>query len=198
MSIHVFLLGVKIAKPGRATFEKRQREQGKKKKQEEKRRLRAERKAIKSQNAIAQSERVFIRKWSSEEFDSELSAALAIWDEADEAALTLDEVTHLILDKNELNWAVIKKETGEVIGNCEFLMSPDSFEMKLQIRRSEWGCGIGSETARLAIGYVRENYTEARFRVKTKPDNQQSIRLLKKLGFAQESATKEELCFIKN
>lgn len=188
--------GDPIAKPGRTTFEKRRREQDRKEKQEEKRKDRAQRKEIKKQGAVAQSHLIFIRKWNPQELETELNAAMAIWADLDEGPLTQDQATDLITDKNELRWAVVVKDTKEVIGNCEFLEKSGPFEMKLQIRRSEWGRGIGLEAATLALEYVRENYTEAHFSAKTTAGNQRGIRLLKKLGFSHESTAQNELHFL--
>jgi len=121
---------------------------------------------------------------------------MAIWADSDEGPMTRDQATHLILDENEFRWAVVEKETGEVIGNCEFLIDSGPFEMKLRIRRSEWSRGLGLETAMLAIEYVRKNYTEARFTAKTKPGNERGIRLLKKLGFTPDASNQDELHFV--
>ncbi len=81
-------------------------------------------------------------------------------------------------------WAVIFKETGNVIGwsGTWVLWETKEPEIGFAIARGLWGKGFGTEAAGFALKYTFENRGAERVVALTMPENLASRRVMEKLG----------------
>lgn len=88
-------------------------------------------------------------------------------------------------------WAIILRETGELIGRCGLLYSDingrKEAELAYLVGRDWWGKGIASEAARAALNVAVEQHNFSRVVAVIHPDNAGSIGVAEKLGFKLES-----------
>ena len=81
-------------------------------------------------------------------------------------------------------WAVLHKDTGEVIG-CVGFYSPDGWpgiDLGWIFHRSHWGNGFATEASRAAIEWAWANTQIDHIISLIAPDNVQSIRIATKIG----------------
>ncbi len=87
-------------------------------------------------------------------------------------------------------WAVVEKQTKECIGwaglkyfretlnnHCNF------YELGYRFKRKHWGKGYATEASKTIIKYGFENFDISSIYAITHPENKNSIKVLKKLGF---------------
>lgn len=84
-------------------------------------------------------------------------------------------------------WPVFSLQNNELVG-CAGLRpygsGGDVFELGVHLRPSYWGQGIAQEAARAVIVYAFEHMAAKSLFAGHHPDNLQSARLLRKLGFS--------------
>ena len=81
-------------------------------------------------------------------------------------------------------WAVVCKESGQLVGDSGLMWLPDSSDVELgyRFRRNCWGRGYATEAARAWLHSAFE-YTALHSVIAfTHPDNRFSIRVMEKLG----------------
>lgn len=93
------------------------------------------------------------------------------------------------------SWALIEKTTGELIGRAGFVPparrgEPD--EIGYLIRADRRSAGYGSEAVRAILEYGRQYLGMESVLALIRPDNEPSIRLVKKLGFAADGMQRSE------
>ncbi|HWT01443.1 MAG TPA: GNAT family N-acetyltransferase [Pyrinomonadaceae bacterium] len=81
-------------------------------------------------------------------------------------------------------WAVVEKETGELIGYCGLISLEDTPEIEVAygLMRSAWGKGFAAEAARASLGYGFNELKLERIVAVVNPENAASRRVLEKLG----------------
>lgn len=83
-------------------------------------------------------------------------------------------------------WAVVDKETGQIIGSCGLGYQLDGglpIEFGYTLARTYWGRGLATEAAGAAMRYVSENLTLAEIHASVDSRNRASQRVLEKVGF---------------
>jgi RimJ/RimL family protein N-acetyltransferase len=81
-------------------------------------------------------------------------------------------------------WTVVEKLTGEIVGRVG-LFNPEGWlgiELTWVIRRSRWGCGFATESARAALTWTWKAVDADRIVSVIRPDNLRSIRVAEKIG----------------
>jgi [ribosomal protein S5]-alanine N-acetyltransferase len=81
-------------------------------------------------------------------------------------------------------WAACEKTTGDVIGNCGLLATPEAggVELVYHIGRPYWGRGYATEAARACLAYGQGPLHLPRIVALVYPENRASIRVLEKIG----------------
>lgn len=83
-------------------------------------------------------------------------------------------------------WAVVDRETGEVIGDTGLARTADgTVEMGYTLARAYWGRGLATESAGLALHAALVTLGLPKVRALVEPDNHASQRVLRKLGLKQ-------------
>lgn len=82
-------------------------------------------------------------------------------------------------------WAVTKKYTGELIGQCGYLYVEKSNcpELLYMIDEKYWGNGYAFEAASAVLDFARENYKWKKVIAMIYPENIPSQRIIQKLKF---------------
>jgi ribosomal-protein-alanine N-acetyltransferase len=82
-------------------------------------------------------------------------------------------------------WAIIKKETGELLGTCLIYYEKETsaFEVSYNLCRKYWGNGYITEAMKEAIKFAKEELDIAELKGSHAKINTFSENVLKKLGF---------------
>jgi len=84
-------------------------------------------------------------------------------------------------------WAVVLKETGEMIGICGVSLTsvdgPPAPELGYRLIKSMWGKGYAVEAGRAALAYCWQDLKLPELVAFVEPANGGSIKVLEKLGF---------------
>lgn len=82
-------------------------------------------------------------------------------------------------------YAVVLKDSGEVIGGCGFNTTEKDDEIILiyHFSKNSWGKGYATEAGKICIDYIRENPQFETISASVYPENTDSEKVLKKLGF---------------
>ncbi len=83
-------------------------------------------------------------------------------------------------------WAVIEKESGNLVGMCglaEFQHGVDGIELAYRLRRDRWGRGYASEAGQAAVEFAFAEIRLTRLIGLVEPANVASVRVLEKCGF---------------
>jgi RimJ/RimL family protein N-acetyltransferase len=87
-------------------------------------------------------------------------------------------------------WALIAKDTGELIGDCGVfsrnVSGNDEFELGVHVRRDQWRRGIATEATTAVLIYARDHLGARRVVSITEPTNTRSIRLMEPYGWTLE------------
>ncbi|MBQ4898760.1 GNAT family N-acetyltransferase [Paenibacillus sp. Marseille-P2973] len=111
-----------------------------------------------------------------------------------------EEIIAFHIQDSGCRYGLFKKENNELIGTCGFhcwfTMSQESkAEIGFDLSPNNWGKGLMQEALlkiiRIGFDLMKLDYIEAT----TEVENFQSQRLLKKMGFKQESGLKENLMY---
>lgn len=100
--------------------------------------------------------------------------------------------THWFQNNQAVRWAILRKDTGALIGTCCF----DTFHLKYQsvnlgynLRFDQWGNGFATEAVRAIVDYAFTHGIVGpvnRIQAITVPANGASEKVLTKLGFEKE------------
>jgi [ribosomal protein S5]-alanine N-acetyltransferase len=90
------------------------------------------------------------------------------------------------LDRGYGHWAVVWRETGQVIGwnGLEFLFDTNETEVGYLMSREFWGRGLATESARAAVDFGLNTIGLKQIIGLTHPDNIASQRVLEKCGLS--------------
>jgi RimJ/RimL family protein N-acetyltransferase len=86
---------------------------------------------------------------------------------------------------NEPTWAILWRETGQLIGMMGFVPTRDgrSAELGYYVARDHWGRGVATEAARAITRVGFESFGYLKLTAAYQADNPASGRVLAKLGF---------------
>ncbi len=102
------------------------------------------------------------------------------------------DVEHLLrrfekhwLEKNYGVWAILLKESQRIIGHCgiQDLDTEGNIELLYALHPAKFGQGYATEAAGAVIAFVKDNLPLSRLCGITYPANEDSRRVLEKLGF---------------
>lgn len=86
-------------------------------------------------------------------------------------------------------WAVVEKDTGEVVGDCGLLLvegvGPD-IELAYHLRRDRWGRGYVTEAARECVRFGLKEAGLPRVIALTEPEHFVARRVMEKIGMSHE------------
>lgn len=87
--------------------------------------------------------------------------------------------------RNHSVYAVVLKDTGEVIGGCGFNTTEkdDEVELIYHFSKDHWGRGYATEAGKACIDYISANPKFQTVSASVYPENTDSEKVLKKLGF---------------
>ena len=93
-------------------------------------------------------------------------------------------------------WAIIKKDSGEIIGSIG--LEPDkrrpgikSRELGYALAKEHWGKGLMAEAAKAALDFAFDVYNYDVVSVCTSPENKRSQSVIKKCGFVYEGTERK-------
>jgi len=89
-------------------------------------------------------------------------------------------------------WAVINRETNELIGQCGFNILEDTKETELLYAFDSkfWGKGYATEASMAAIKFLSENFKLNPIVALAYPNNDRSSNVIKKIGFEYKGMAK--------
>jgi len=93
------------------------------------------------------------------------------------------------------HWAVILQSNNQMIGHCGFHpFAPEAnvLELVVHLNRRYWGFGFATEAARAACEHAFDSCSAERIIALAIPENLQSQKVLRKIGFAQKSKAELE------
>ena len=91
--------------------------------------------------------------------------------------------------KRAIRWAILLKETGDFVGTLglnNLSIHTKKAEIGFELHPTHWNKGIMAEAAKEVLRYSFEEFALYRIGAVTFPQNEPSIQLLKRLGFAEE------------
>ncbi|MGF1590070.1 MAG: GNAT family N-acetyltransferase [Pleurocapsa sp.] len=87
-------------------------------------------------------------------------------------------------------YALIHKQTQELIGYCGFFIQSveqqQEVEIGYRLAKKYWGQGLATEAAKAVLEYGQQRFNFQRFICLIDPDNIRSVRVAKKLGMKLE------------
>lgn len=81
-------------------------------------------------------------------------------------------------------WAVILRDSGELLGDAGLYRRGDRVELGYTLGRDHWGRGYGTEAARACVDAAFEKLGIGQLEALVRPENVASVAVLEKLGFA--------------
>jgi [ribosomal protein S5]-alanine N-acetyltransferase len=117
-------------------------------------------------------------------------AVMAFWDSPPIAdpAVTKEFLARMVADADAFYWAIERRQDGAFIGCCDLSdIDPDHRrgDIGFMLGREHWGKGYAFEAMQQVIAHARALGLK-RLQARTHLGHARSIRLLERLGFAQE------------
>lgn len=99
-----------------------------------------------------------------------------------------DYIIQLILHWEQYDfgvWLLVNRNTGELLGHCGLRKIDETGEIEIMylLDPEYWGNGYASEAAKASIQYAKEMMNVKRIIARVKVENENSKKLLRKLGF---------------
>jgi [ribosomal protein S5]-alanine N-acetyltransferase len=90
-------------------------------------------------------------------------------------------------------WAVVEKQSGEIIGSCGFArLDNGEIEFGYMFDRAFWGKGFATEAAKACLKYGCEKIGLTNIIALTDLDHEKSQNVLRKIGFHERGIEKNE------
>jgi ribosomal-protein-alanine N-acetyltransferase len=151
-------------------------------------------------NIRLETPRLIIRPLSEEylddwfEMDSDPEVRKYIDQSPNQSKEEIREVLKMIqqqyLDNGIGRWAVLDKETGEMVGWCGLKLFKEPlnglvniYELGYRFKQKHWGKGLATESSTAILNWGFENLGVDKFYAITDPENKGSRHVLEKLGF---------------
>ena len=143
---------------------------------------------------IYETERLQLRVWS----DEDVEAVKAFWGNEEVMKYSLgatphDKLIQVIQAYRKLHeerglsvYAVIEKESSQVIGACGFnpsQLDTDQLELIYHFAKTSWGKGYATEAARACVQLAKDNGGVRRIHASADLHNKGSLLVLEKAGF---------------
>jgi RimJ/RimL family protein N-acetyltransferase len=140
-----------------------------------------------------ETERLWVRAFEADDVDTMADiygdpevmrhVCLGVLDRDGTAAL-LDGYRHAQNGHGFSTWAVVEKESGNVVGDVGFGVYAPTGEPELgyTLAAAFWGRGYALEAAGACIGAAFANLPHDRLLAKVEPENERSLRLAERLG----------------
>ena len=153
---------------------------------------------------ILETERLLLRTWTYEDAErlfeicSDAETMLHIGDRmpyesVENAREFLNWAIPYQLENGFCRWAVIEKQSGEIIGSCGFARREmEEVELGYLFARRFWGRGFATEAARACLTYGYEKIGLTGIVALTDLDHEKSQNVLKKIGFRERGIIKGE------
>jgi RimJ/RimL family protein N-acetyltransferase len=145
---------------------------------------------------IAENNRILIRPFKEKDIEeyykivSDIDVMKFIGDGSSQSIeIATKYVNECIKCYQENGWsrfAVVLKETDELIGFCGFKYYNNSLDFGWRYSKKYWGQGIGSEAAQLVLDYANNSLEFSNIVCICAPENVSSIRIIEKIGFSFE------------
>jgi ribosomal-protein-alanine N-acetyltransferase len=150
---------------------------------------------------IFETDRLFVREWNPTE-DAEqaftiygdpevMHFILSVAESVEAVRQRLKERTALYRELNNGTefWAIVEKETSQIVGAVLLKQLPDSdgnftqdYEVGWHLKRTAWGKGYATEAGRRALEYGFKVLKLPVIYAVVKPDNDASIQVTQRLG----------------
>lgn len=100
-----------------------------------------------------------------------------------------------IAEGNLLRWAIVKKETGDTIGNIKLVINPlfESAELGYWLGKDYWGRGYAFEAAKQIVDFAFTTLKLNRLEAYAMDHNTSSEKILFKLGFLKEGLLRKSI-----
>lgn len=153
---------------------------------------------------ILETERLILRAWTYADAErlfeicSDAETMLHIgdrkpYDSLEKAREFLNWAVPYQLKMGFCRWAVVEKESGEIIGSCGFAFRDMSeVELGYLFAREVWGKGFATEAARACLRYGFEEIGFEKIIALTDTDHGKSQNVLRKIGFRIRGVEKNE------
>lgn len=115
----------------------------------------------------------------------------------EEARKFIDESAKGLENKSLLQWGVVHKESGQLIGTCAFASwEPEHqrAEIGFALGRNSWKRGFMTELLPAFIQFGFDKMKLHRIEADVDPENSAAIKLVKKMGFSREGHLKDRYC----
>ncbi|HEX8845973.1 MAG TPA: GNAT family N-acetyltransferase [Pyrinomonadaceae bacterium] len=149
---------------------------------------------------ILETERLTLRTWSLDDAE----AGFQIWSDAEvmlyvgtgepykSVEQTRSWLRRMIAHQEQYGfgyWAMLEKESGQLIGSCGMGRHPDggpAVDFGYTLARSHWGRGLATEAAAACLSYAFEHLRLPELVASVDSRNTRSQRVLEKIGFVFE------------
>jgi len=104
-------------------------------------------------------------------------------------------------EKRGITWAIIDKPTKKLIGTFGFwrLVKPHNYaEIGFSLLSEYWGKGLMTETFKTLMEFGFEKMNLHRFEANVNPQNENSIKILERVGFRKEAHFRQNYLFNNN
>ncbi|WP_265456112.1 GNAT family N-acetyltransferase [Enterococcus sp. HY326] len=100
-------------------------------------------------------------------------------------------------DSDELELAVIEKNSGKYLGYCGVrrMKNSDNYEFLYGYCQDSWGHGYATEAGKAFLDYMFKHFNQISYFATSDLNNTASVKVLKKLGFKRKKK-QEELDYI--
>ncbi len=111
-----------------------------------------------------------------------------------------EEIIRFHLEDSGCRWGLFDKSNNDFVGTCGYhclRKTNDDFlaEVGFDLAKQYWGKGFMFEAMKAAIDYGFTKMGLTMIDATVEPDNERSIRLLRKLGFERESELQDNLLY---
>lgn len=154
---------------------------------------------------VFETERLYARSWTMEDVE----AAFKIYSDA-EVMSSLQREPYVTLEEQRIGleamierglafpdglgaWAIIEKDTGELVGNILLKPLPNSklIEVGWHLRRDRWGRGYATEAALAAMRHGFDTLALEKIYAIVHPKNLRSQAVTRRVGLGQIGTTRE-------
>lgn len=114
--------------------------------------------------------------------------------DVEQAEQIILHLQRLFTENKAIRWSIVLKDTSKVIGSCGFNYfdyENERTEIGYDLGYPFWGKGYAPEALRAIICYAFDRLGLNRVEAKVEPKNLNSIKVLKKLRFAEEGILRQ-------
>ncbi|MEJ6949631.1 GNAT family N-acetyltransferase [Natronospora cellulosivora (SeqCode)] len=112
----------------------------------------------------------------------------------EEVVKFIERYTEELLEKEEITWGIVLKETDKLIGTCclgDFNEGARRCEIGYDIAQKHWNKGYATEALKAVLSFGFNSMNLNRIEATITPGNNASIKVLEKLNFIHEGVVRE-------